>query len=248
MMNVTTLVGHRGCPLEFPENSLQGIARALALGTGDLEIDIQLSADHRVILHHDRTLDRVCGATGPVHERTLEQLQRLSFSEPDFFGNRFAPTSVTTLSDVLALTRQHPGVTLFIEIKSIAVEKFGAEIVLKAIADVTGPPGADEVLIARRPDALRTGRACGWNRTGLVLENWNQRKSQQAREADYLFCNATRLPAQGELGLRGQQLAVYDLIEPAPALQLLERGVDLVETFDLAGMQGAMQATARGRS
>jgi len=247
-MNASILIGHRGCPLEFPENSLQGIERALSLGAAYLEIDIQLTADHHVVLHHDRTLDRSSGCTGPVHEQTLEQLQRLSFSEPDFFGARFIRTTAATLSEILALTRQHSGVTLFIDIKSITVECFGAQTVLTAIGDATGPPRPGEVLISHRPDALEVGRASGWNRTGLVLANWKQRTSLEAREADYLFCKVTRLPAEGELHLPGQKLAVYDLIDPAAAMRLLDRGVDLVETFDLAGMLAAMPVASRNRS
>ncbi len=235
-MEHCSLVGHRGSPLEFPENSIPGIARCLDLSARFIEIDVQVTLDRKVILHHDRTLDRCCGVGGQVHRHTLEQLNRLSFSEPDYFKNRFIGLPPATLEAVVALCRRRPGTTLFIEVKSVAVEAFGVGDVLNAIGAAVGRPGDDEVLISYRQDLLDEARPGSWPRTGLILDDWDLAASSKAADHEYLFCNVRRLPETGRLDGRTSRLGVYDVIDPALGARLLERGADLVETFDLPGM------------
>ena len=235
-MEHRSLVGHRGSPLEFPENSIPGVVRCLDLDARFIEIDVQLTKDRKVVLHHDRTLERCCGAPGQVHEYNLDQLNRLSFSEPDFFKDRFRGLPPATLEAVTALCRSRPGMTLFIEVKPVAVEQFGAEGDLDAIGEAVGRPGRDEVLISYRRDLLDEAGSRGWSRTGLILHDWNQAASDRGVTPEFLFCNVSRLPDAGRLDGSDSKLGVYDVIEPGLGKALLGRGVDLVETFDLPGM------------
>lgn len=54
--NGPRVVGHRGNPARFPDNSLAGISSGLDL-VGSVEIDIRLSADGRLVLSHDPEWD-----------------------------------------------------------------------------------------------------------------------------------------------------------------------------------------------
>ena len=49
-------IGHRGAAGLAPENTLAAIARALDEGVDAVEIDVQLSADREVVVHHDFAL------------------------------------------------------------------------------------------------------------------------------------------------------------------------------------------------
>ena len=51
--------GHRGARGLFPENSLPGFEAALAIGVTTLEMDVGMTADGVVVVHHDRRLDPV---------------------------------------------------------------------------------------------------------------------------------------------------------------------------------------------
>ena len=235
-MEHNSLVGHRGSPLEFPENSIPGLVRCLELDARFIEIDVQLTRDRQVILHHDRTLDRSCGVGGAVHDYTLAELNRLSFSEPDYFKDRFHGLPPATLETVVAICRRRPELTLFIEVKPVAVEVFGVQAVLEGIGGAVGRPGNDEVLISYRTDLLESAAETGWSRTGWILHRWEEAGSEQANRYEYLFCNVSRLPAEGLLDPGGPKLGVYDVIDPGLGARLLQRGVDLVETFDLPGM------------
>lgn len=235
-MEHRSLVGHRGSPLEFPENSIPGVVRCLDLHARFIEIDVQLTKDRKVVLHHDRSLERCCGVQGQVHEYTLDQLNRFSFSEPDYFQDRFQGIPPATLEEVIVLCRNRPGMTLFIEVKPVAVEQFGASNVLDAIGEAVGRPGRDEVLISYRQDLLDEAGDRSWPRTGLILHDWDQAVSNRAVNPEFLFCNVSRLPDAGNLEGLGSKLGVYDVIDPVLGTALLDRGVDLVETFDLPGM------------
>src|SRR5690349_22032690 len=63
------LVAHRGWAAKFPENTVPAVAAALEAGATWAEVDVQLSSDGRPVLFHDRTLERMCGAAGAVHQR-----------------------------------------------------------------------------------------------------------------------------------------------------------------------------------
>lgn len=67
---------HRGGSALAPENTIAAFDNGLALGADGLELDVHLSRDGAVVVHHDRTLDRTTTLRGPVAERTVEELQR----------------------------------------------------------------------------------------------------------------------------------------------------------------------------
>jgi len=51
------LQGHRGARGLAPENTLPGFERALAIGVGTLELDVGVTRDGVVVIHHDRRLN-----------------------------------------------------------------------------------------------------------------------------------------------------------------------------------------------
>lgn len=79
------VVAHRGGAALMPENTFPAFDHALRLGADWLEFDMVMTADDKLVIQHDPTIDAtVCiadpaaGATpGPVRERTLAQLLTL---------------------------------------------------------------------------------------------------------------------------------------------------------------------------
>jgi glycerophosphoryl diester phosphodiesterase len=57
-----------------PTNTLLGLRTAAAQGADVLEVDVQLTKDSVLILHHDDTLDRTTDMTGPVSAKTWAQI------------------------------------------------------------------------------------------------------------------------------------------------------------------------------
>jgi len=67
---------HRGGSKLAPENTMAAFDRGAALGADGLELDVHLSADGHVVVHHDRTLDRTTALRGPIAVRTSDELAR----------------------------------------------------------------------------------------------------------------------------------------------------------------------------
>jgi glycerophosphoryl diester phosphodiesterase len=57
-----------------PTNTLLALKTAAAQGADVLEIDVQLTRDNMLVLHHDDTLDRTTDMTGPVAAKTWAQI------------------------------------------------------------------------------------------------------------------------------------------------------------------------------
>jgi glycerophosphoryl diester phosphodiesterase len=67
---------HRGGAALAPENTMPAFARGLALGADGLELDVHLSSDGVVVVHHDATLERTTMLEGPLVSRTAAELDR----------------------------------------------------------------------------------------------------------------------------------------------------------------------------
>lgn len=52
----TEIIAHRGASRERPENTLAAFARAAELGAAAVELDVHLTSDGHLVVHHDATL------------------------------------------------------------------------------------------------------------------------------------------------------------------------------------------------
>ena len=112
------LIGHRGYPAKFPENTPAAFEGAMQAGCGMIELDVTLTRDRKVVVIHDDTLDRTTTGKGPVKGHTLAEIKALDAGS--WFDARFAAERVPELSDVMELTAGR--CLLNIEIKESAFE------------------------------------------------------------------------------------------------------------------------------
>ena len=66
---------HRGGSALAPENTFAAFDNGLALGADGLELDVHLSRDGVVVVHHDCTLDRTTVLSGPVAAQSARELE-----------------------------------------------------------------------------------------------------------------------------------------------------------------------------
>ena len=67
---------HRGGSALAPENTIAAFDNGLALGADGLELDVHLSRDGVVVVHHDRLLDRTTTLRGPIRRADAAELRR----------------------------------------------------------------------------------------------------------------------------------------------------------------------------
>jgi glycerophosphoryl diester phosphodiesterase len=69
------VTAHRGGSDERPENTMDAFRNAVAVGADMVEFDVRSTSDHRLVVLHDRTLNRTTNCTGAVYTRTLAQVR-----------------------------------------------------------------------------------------------------------------------------------------------------------------------------
>lgn len=67
---------------ELPENSAAAFCSAVEHGFG-IELDVHVTADDQLVVFHDDTLDRMCGVSCKVADKTLAELRQLRLKSSD---------------------------------------------------------------------------------------------------------------------------------------------------------------------
>lgn len=97
-----------------PENTLPAFARALEMGVAGIELDVHRSADGRLVVIHDFTVDKTTNGQGRVDQMSAAELRRLDAG--GYFDSKFAGVQIPFLEEVLDLVGDR--CRLNIEIKS----------------------------------------------------------------------------------------------------------------------------------
>lgn len=139
------LIGHRGYPARFPENTLASFEGAMQAGCDMIELDVTLTRDRKVVVIHDDTLDRTTTGKGPVRAQALAEIKALDAGS--WFDARFAAERVPELSEVVRLAGR---CMLNIEIKASAFEAdFPGDAIEHQVVRLVQTSGAlDRVIIS----------------------------------------------------------------------------------------------------
>src|SRR6266545_4190320 len=92
------IFAHRGASAHAPENTIASFELALAQGADAIELDVKLSADGHVMVHHDPTVDRTTNGKGKVKDLSLAELKKLDAGS--FFAENFHGEKIPTLEEV----------------------------------------------------------------------------------------------------------------------------------------------------
>ncbi|MBB6482625.1 glycerophosphodiester phosphodiesterase [Spirochaeta isovalerica] len=117
------LFGHRGCPVEAPENTLASFSRILENNIPGVELDVQVCSSGELVVLHDNNMLRTTGFDGNILDHDLTQIRSLdngSFFSPDFKGEK-----IPLLEEVFQLLGDK--VYYDIELKADYTRSFGLE-------------------------------------------------------------------------------------------------------------------------
>ena len=67
---------HRGFSGQYPENTILAFDKAHELGADGFELDIQLTSDQKIVVFHDRTLERTTNGHGRLVRYSLPELKQ----------------------------------------------------------------------------------------------------------------------------------------------------------------------------
>lgn len=232
------MFAHRGGASLAPENTVAAFDRGLAAGADGLELDVQLSRDGIVVVHHDLRLERTTNARGLVAGLTARELARVDagwhFGPAQDFPFRGAGIGVPTLAEVLA---RYPRTRLIIELKQPTAA------LARATVNAVHAAGAVErvciggfdrrgLAVVRSIAAEIATSAARIEVAGALLRNAFHlsagkvayRGFQVPERSGRLRIVTSRFVASARAGGRGVQ--VWTVNDPSDACRLLELGVD----------------------
>ena len=152
------VIAHQGGEEVWPSNTMVAYEQAVALGVDMLEMDLHATADGKLVLMHDETVDRTTDGTGKIEEMTLAEFKALDggyyWSNDDgqthpFRGQGITPASLDEVFGAFDMPMN-------IEIKLVELQPV-AELFCQAIRDYSME---DKVLVASfHQDAMGQFRA-----------------------------------------------------------------------------------------
>lgn len=232
MTGRVTLVGHRGQPLSYPENSLQGFTHVLEAGVGYVETDVHITADGIPILSHDANLLKLTGKQIIIADHEYDSISQMSAGFPERFGDKFKETRIATLQDFSNLLKNWPNVTCFIELKGSSLNYFGeraVDLTIEAIQEIAHQC----VFISFEYDAMLYAKEKFDLPLGWVLPEWSEENQQKARNLspDYLFVDVDFCPQEkSEIWSGGWKWVAYTANKAEQVEHFAGLGIELIET------------------
>lgn len=214
---------HRGGAALAAENTIAAFDNGLALGADGLELDVRLSADGVVVVHHDATLDRTTSLLGPLAGYSAAEL---------------AEAGVPCLEEVLA---RYPDTRVIVEMKENRAE-FAAEVVAvvrRANAAARVCLGGFGLRAVRAARALAPEIATSAAREEVrwaLYRSWCRWPRQSAMYGGYQipeFGGATRVVSPRfvrDAHRSGLAVQVWTVNDEDDARRLLSWGVDAIIT------------------
>jgi glycerophosphoryl diester phosphodiesterase len=214
---------HRGGSALAPENTIDAFDNGLALGADGLELDVHLSRDGVVVVHHDRTLDRTTALRGPIAARTAPEL---------------AQAGVPALADVLARYRD-PRVIIELKVNHPDLARAVVDVVRAAGAAERVCLGSFGLRVLRAVRAMAPEMATSGSREEVrwaLYRSWCRWPVRQVGYQGYQVperSGSTRVVTpqfveharQAGLGVQ-----VWTVDDPSDARRLLSYGVDALIT------------------
>ena len=105
------IFAHRGASANAPENTLSAFELAASIGAEAIELDAKLTADGKIVVFHDPTLERTTDGAGRLSRKTLSELRTLDAGKS--FSEKFRGEKIPLLEEVFEAV----GKKLFINVE-----------------------------------------------------------------------------------------------------------------------------------
>ena len=111
------IYSHRGESKYAPENTMSAFYLADLVNCDGIECDIRKTKDDKLVIIHDKTIDRTSNSKGKVSDYTFENIKQFDFGNKNFKGER-----IVLLTDFLNYF-SNKNIKIFIEVKESGYEK-----------------------------------------------------------------------------------------------------------------------------
>lgn len=230
-------IAHRGVSTLAPENTMRAFDGALELGCDFIELDVQMTADGRLVVIHDTTVDRTTNGTGRVRNLSWEELKQLDAGE--WFNPVFRGEKIPLLEEVLDAYSGKIGI--LIELKKPALYPGLIERVAALLKERNLHESKDSPIIVQSFDfrALRKfHRILPKIPVGVLISRKKQMKQQVLQKfaafADYVNPKHRLVDPESVACIHrlGMEMMAWSNQKPIQFMPLLCAGVDGIITDD----------------
>ena len=223
------ITAHRGASASAPENTMAAFRAAMEAGATYAELDVQRTADGRVIVLHDADVLRMGGDPRKVKDLTAAELQAVDIGRK--YDPKFTGEVPPTLEEVIALVRGRMRINVELKynvpdpgLAPAVIDLLKREDFLDQVV-ITSLDYAALKQVERLEPRLHTGHIVT-AAVGNVLRS----------EADFLSLNSARASASlvRKAHAAGKGVHVWTVNKPEVMLRMIERGVDNIITDDPA--------------
>lgn len=219
------LIAHRGASKERPENSLAAFVRAAELGADAIELDVHLTSDGHLVVHHDPTVKT---DAGPLSIRTM--------TLADAAGLRVRGEPIATLADVIGAMGGK--LRIYCELKGVGTAAPAAAL-LAPMGERAAVHSFDHRMIAEAealaPDLPR----------GVLEASYHRDVTFPLRDvqAEALWQNEALIDQSlvDSVHGSGARVIAWTVNSPDRARALAAMGVDGLCTDDVAGIAAALK-------
>lgn len=119
---------HRGASAYSPENTMISFRKALQLGANGIELDLQRTKDGKIVIFHDKNIDKKSNGKGKISDYTYKEL--LDFDFGSWFDIKYKDERIV-LFENFAKEFLSKNLTFAIELKQEEIEKDVLDIIKK---------------------------------------------------------------------------------------------------------------------
>lgn len=235
---------HRGFNTLMPENTMPAFGLAVAMGADEIELDVWPTKDHKLVVCHDRSVDRTSDGHGNIYELTWDEIKTMNVGgkhSPELDGMGFP-----LLEDVLAAFPRQTIINL--HIKSVGkVEEYDHDDFRQIVDLIHRYDCQEHVYIAGEEDVLRTASKLAPELPRCALDGkldytlvdlalkYGCKKLQLFRG----YYNQEMIDRANANGIRCN---VFWSDDPAEAVELIKRGVSTILTNDFWRVNATVKA------
>lgn len=225
------IFAHRGASAHAPENTLPAFKLAADMGAHGIEFDVQITADGKLIIHHDIELGRTAPGNGRLRDWKFADLRALDAGA--WFDARFAGVHMPTPAEVVEEVGDR--LLLNFELVNPTLRLDGCEDLLvdlfqrlnlydRAMISSFNPLSLRRV--KRLQPRIPLGALWGPSSSGLMRAGWWRRWLDPTALHPQMSLITPELVARAHA--RGQRVHTWTVNEPADIARMRALGVDMI--------------------
>lgn len=244
-MNMPLIIAHRGASAFAPENTMAAFRLAKELGADGIELDVMLSADGKLVVIHDQSVERTSNGQGKVNEMSWNELSALDAGSK--FDIRFNGEPIPQLEQVFEELGGH--FLINVELKNYATPR---DQLTEKVIDLIRKMGLNESVVLSSFNARNLLQAENLEtriRRGLLtlpgLPGIPYRSRLGKRyhyDALHPYHKDVNVKMVNRLHTEGKKVNVWTVDKPADLLRMKMLGVDMVICNDPAHAREVLEA------